>query len=568
MTEIIVAALQLALGGSAENNIAAVSGLVREAAGRGAQVILPPELFEGPYFCRVEDEGLFATARPVDAHPSVRAMRVLAAELGVTIPTSFFEADGPHHYNSLAMIGPDGAVQGVYRKSHIPDGPGYEEKFYFRPGNTGFKVWPAAGTTVGVGVCWDQWYPETARAMLLMGAEVLFYPTAIGSEPHDTSLDTARLWRRRDGGPMPSPTWCRWSPPTGSAPKTARPSTAPASSATSAATCWPSSGARRRASLPPRWISIACAATAPRSASSAIGGRTFMDGWCRMSDGRTAWLNGAYLPLADARVPVTDRGFLFADGVYEVTAVLDRRLVDSAAHLARLERSAAEIGIALPLAPAAIEAIERELIARNDLDQGTVYLQLTRGGAERDFLSAPDLAPTLLLFTQAKDIIGSPAAREGIAVRTMPDQRWARRDIKSVMLLAQVLAKREAAASGAAEAWLVEDGVVTEGASSTALIVAADGTLVTRGLSNAILPGCTRRAVLALAERDGLRVGGKGLQARRGAWGPRGDADQRLHLRAAGGADRRPAGRGRPAGSGRAPAAGIVYRGGARRLGA
>jgi len=196
MTQITVAALQLAFGPDIERNIANVSRLVREAASQGAKVVLPPELFEGEYFCRVEDEGLFAQARPVGDHRAVVAMQVLAAELRVTIPTSFFEADGPHYYNSLAMIGPDGAVQGVYRKSHIPDGPGYEEKFYFRPGNTGFKVWPGAGTTLGVGVCWDQWYPETARAMMLMGAEVLFYPTAIGSEPHDTSLDTARLWRR------------------------------------------------------------------------------------------------------------------------------------------------------------------------------------------------------------------------------------------------------------------------------------------------------------------------------------------------------------------------------------
>ncbi len=196
MTEITVAALQLAFGPDIDANIAHVSRLVREAAGRGAQVILPPELFEGEYFCRVEDEALFATAQPVGAHKAVLAMQALAAELRVIIPTSFFEADGPHHYNSLAMIGPDGAVQGVYRKSHIPDGPGYEEKFYFRPGNTGFKVWPGAGTTLGVGICWDQWYPETARAMMLMGAELLFYPTAIGSEPHDEGLDTARLWRR------------------------------------------------------------------------------------------------------------------------------------------------------------------------------------------------------------------------------------------------------------------------------------------------------------------------------------------------------------------------------------
>ena len=196
MTEIIVAAIQLAFGDEIDANIARVAARVREAAAKGAQVILPPELFEGPYFCRVEDEGLFANAKPTAEHKAVRAMQALAAELKVSIPTSFFEADGPHHYNSLAMIGPDGKIQGVYRKSHIPDGPGYEEKFYFRPGNTGFKVWNGAGTTLGVGICWDQWYPETARAMMLMGAEILFYPTAIGSEPHDDSLDTARLWRR------------------------------------------------------------------------------------------------------------------------------------------------------------------------------------------------------------------------------------------------------------------------------------------------------------------------------------------------------------------------------------
>lgn len=200
MTQITVAALQLGFSNDIDANIANVSRLVKEAASRGAQVILPPELFEGEYFCRVEDEGLFANAAPVGEHKAVLAMQALAEALRVTIPTSFFEADGPHHYNSLAMIGPDGEVQGVYRKSHIPDGPGYEEKFYFRPGNTGFKTWPAPpaapGWTLGVGVCWDQWYPETARAMMLMGAQLLFYPTAIGSEPHDDSLDTARLWRR------------------------------------------------------------------------------------------------------------------------------------------------------------------------------------------------------------------------------------------------------------------------------------------------------------------------------------------------------------------------------------
>ena len=205
---ITVAALQLALGGSEEQNIAAVTRLVRDAAAQGANVILPPELFEGPYFCKLELEEEFARARPLDSHPSVLAMRALAAELGVTIPTSFFERDGQHHYNTLAMIGPDGAVQGTYRKSHIPDGPGYEEKYYFRPGNSGFKVWDyrvdavaaaaarEATTKIAVGICWDQWYPEAARVMALMGADLLFYPTAIGSEPHDPGLDTRRLWRR------------------------------------------------------------------------------------------------------------------------------------------------------------------------------------------------------------------------------------------------------------------------------------------------------------------------------------------------------------------------------------
>jgi N-carbamoylputrescine amidase len=197
MTQLTVSALQLALGSHDEKeNIEAVSSLVEDAAGRGAQVILPPELFSGPYFCQQEDEALFALARPALDHPSVTAMRKLAKKLGVAIPTSFFERDGHHYYNTLAMIGPDGEVMGTYRKSHIPDGPGYEEKFYFRPGNDGFKVWDVFGTRIGVGICWDQWYPECARVMALMGAEMLLYPTAIGSEPYDAALDTSHMWRR------------------------------------------------------------------------------------------------------------------------------------------------------------------------------------------------------------------------------------------------------------------------------------------------------------------------------------------------------------------------------------
>jgi len=201
MTKLTVAALQLALGSEDESeNNAAVSALVEEAAGKGAQVILPPELFSGPYFCREEKDEFFALARPTGEHPSVIAMQALAAKLGVAIPTSFFERDGHHYYNTLAMIDAQGEIQGTYRKSHIPDGPGYEEKFYFRPGNDGFKVWDIpteSGTArIGIGICWDQWYPETARCLALKGAQVLLYPTAIGSEPKDAEMDTSRMWRR------------------------------------------------------------------------------------------------------------------------------------------------------------------------------------------------------------------------------------------------------------------------------------------------------------------------------------------------------------------------------------
>ncbi|MXP48382.1 N-carbamoylputrescine amidase [Altererythrobacter luteolus] len=197
MTEITVAALQLSLGSDDESeNIDAVSQLIENAAEQGAQIILPPELFSGPYFCREEDEALFSLARPTLEHPSVIAMTRLAKKLGVAIPVSFFERDGHHYYNTIAMVGSDGEIMGTYRKSHIPDGPGYEEKFYFRPGNDGFKVWDVCGTKIGVGICWDQWYPECARAMALLGAELLFYPTAIGSEPYDAEFDTSRMWRR------------------------------------------------------------------------------------------------------------------------------------------------------------------------------------------------------------------------------------------------------------------------------------------------------------------------------------------------------------------------------------
>jgi N-carbamoylputrescine amidase len=196
MAEMTVAALQLAFTDDMDTDIANTAAAVRDAAAQGAQVILPPELFQGFYFCRHEHERYFARAFAAEKHPAVDAMRQVALETGTYIPASFFEADGPHYYNSLAMIDDRGGIMGVYRKSHIPDGPGYEEKWYFRPGNTGFKVWDTAHGRIGVGVCWDQWFPETARAMMLMGAEVLFYPTAIGSEPQEPNLDTRRMWQR------------------------------------------------------------------------------------------------------------------------------------------------------------------------------------------------------------------------------------------------------------------------------------------------------------------------------------------------------------------------------------
>jgi N-carbamoylputrescine amidase len=196
MSTIKLAAIQCALGGPRADNIARVERLVRAAASQGANVILPPELLEGPYFCREEKPEHFAEARAVGDDEAVKRLREVARELGVVIPVSFVERAGQAYFNSVAMVDADGQVLGVYRKSHIPDGPGYEEKFYFRPGDTGFKVWPTRFGTLGVGICWDQWFPESARAMMLLGAEVLLYPTAIGSEPHEPTLDTRDPWQR------------------------------------------------------------------------------------------------------------------------------------------------------------------------------------------------------------------------------------------------------------------------------------------------------------------------------------------------------------------------------------
>jgi len=191
-----VAAIQTSYGHDLDHNIAKTEKFVREAAAKGADVILPSELFQGIYFCTRQDPKWFAQAFPVAEHPCVIALSRLAKELGVVIPISFFEKDGPRYFNSIAIADADGRILGVYRKSHIPDGPGYQEKYYFRPGDTGFKAWPIAQGRIGVGICWDQWYPESARAMVLQGAEVLFYPTAIGSEPYDAALDTHLQWQR------------------------------------------------------------------------------------------------------------------------------------------------------------------------------------------------------------------------------------------------------------------------------------------------------------------------------------------------------------------------------------
>jgi N-carbamoylputrescine amidase len=193
---VTVAALQTALSDDVAQNVERVTALVRAAAGKGAQIILPSELFEGHYFCRTQDEADFGGAHPADNHPTLRHFQKLAAELGVVIPVSFFEAAGPEHYNSIKVFDADGADLGLYRKSHIPDGPGYQEKFFFKPGNTGFKTFATKFGTIGVAICWDQWFPEAARAMTLAGADVLFYPTAIGTEPEEPGLDSRDSWQR------------------------------------------------------------------------------------------------------------------------------------------------------------------------------------------------------------------------------------------------------------------------------------------------------------------------------------------------------------------------------------
>ncbi|CAN1561477.1 IlvE Branched-chain amino acid aminotransferase/4-amino-4-deoxychorismate lyase [Rhabdaerophilaceae bacterium] len=224
------------------------------------------------------------------------------------------------------------------------------------------------------------------------------------------------------------------------------------------------------------------------------------------SSQRIAYVNGRYLPLAEATLPIMDRGFLFGDGIYEVTAVLGQHFVDNEPHLARLDRSLKAIGIPNPHSIQEWIAIQRELVARNGLTEGIVYIEVTRGTFEREFTCPPDLVPNVVMFTQPKSIIANPAAETGVKIITVDDLRWARRDIKSVSLLAQVIAKFAAKEAGVAEAVMVEDGVVTEGASSTVFILNADGVLVTRALSNSVLPGVTRSSVMRLAKETGVTV--------------------------------------------------------------
>ena len=196
-----VAAIQMSCGWDAAANIAAAETLVREAAGRGAQIILLPELFETPYFCIEQDARHLRLASAVEDNRAVRHFSAVARELGVVLPISFFERAGAAYFNSIAVLDADGARLGVYRKSHIPNGPGYQEKNYFSPGDTGFKVWNTRYARLGIGICWDQWFPEAARAMVLQGAELLLYPTAIGTEPPPAlPVDSRAHWQRTQQG--------------------------------------------------------------------------------------------------------------------------------------------------------------------------------------------------------------------------------------------------------------------------------------------------------------------------------------------------------------------------------
>jgi N-carbamoylputrescine amidase len=194
--KVTVAATQFACTENRDENLATAERLIRAAAGQGANIILIQELFETPYFCKDHSTQYFDLARPMSESPAVKRFQALARELNVVLPASVYEKSGNAFYNSVAIVDADGSVLGTYRKAHIPESPGYHEKFYFSPGDTGFRVWRTKFGTIGVGICWDQWFPETARAMALLGAELLFYPTAIGAEPQDLSIDSRDHWQR------------------------------------------------------------------------------------------------------------------------------------------------------------------------------------------------------------------------------------------------------------------------------------------------------------------------------------------------------------------------------------
>lgn len=197
---VTVAATQMACSWDLEANLETAERLVREAAAKGAQIILIQELFEAPYFCQKPNPDYLQLATTVEENVAIRHFQKIAQELQVVLPISFYELAGRARFNSIAIIDADGSNLGIYRKSHIPDGPGYHEKYYFNPGDTGFKVWNTRYAKIGVGICWDQWFPEAARSMALQGAEILFYPTAIGSEPHDKTISSRDHWQRVQQG--------------------------------------------------------------------------------------------------------------------------------------------------------------------------------------------------------------------------------------------------------------------------------------------------------------------------------------------------------------------------------
>lgn len=227
---------------------------------------------------------------------------------------------------------------------------------------------------------------------------------------------------------------------------------------------------------------------------------------------RIVYVNGAYVPEEDGKISIFDRGFLFADGVYEVTAVLGGKLVDYDPHMERLDRSLGEIRMAWPCSKDALRTVHEELIARNSLTEGIVYMQVTRGSADRDFAFPKNTPPNLVAFTQVKRLADNPLATTGVKVIMVPDLRWLRRDIKSVMLLAPVLGKQQAYEAGAFEAWMIEDGKVTEGTSSNAYIV-KDDVIVTRPLSHSILGGITRKSLFRLAQEENIRIDERAFSA-------------------------------------------------------